>query len=255
MLDFLTPYWILTFVLPPALFISWNSWNLSRLTHKVVLDWRRKEAHFLKEWSLVTRDNAEEELGTHIRRNLQSSSFLFSVVLLNLLVIILAFKFLEISLLSNVVWLFTLLLMHFHLEKQVEKVMKDGIPYYQMVHHNRIKKMLSIGAEFKGSIAYPYLFTKSYQRSLAIEIEFSEAIRSSSSPEEGKMLISLLAKEEENLMQDMKNALMGRIPRKPEASENTEAISTLLSHAQDLSLPTEARYKAMNLASELQKKQ
>ena len=253
MLDFITPYWLLGFVLPPSLFLLWNYWRLSRLAHIILMGWRKKEAHFLKVWSLASRGKAEVEIKGHIRRNLQSTLFLSFVFLATLVILLLVLEFSTLGPLSNVVWLLPLISMHFHLKRKSREVAKNGIPFHQIVQHSRIKNVLLVGDEFKGSIVFPYLFTISYQRSLEIESEFSEAIQNSSSAEEGKMLVSLLAKEDEYLVKDMVNALMGRSPKEPESTENTEALTTLLSHAQDSSLPTKTRYDAMNLASELQK--
>lgn len=254
MLEFPSTYWLIGYLAPPILFILWNRWNISRLTRRILLIWRKKEAHFLKEWSLKTRDTVEEELRVHIGKNLQGSFFLSLIFLANLLVLPLSFKVSTLGIFSTVGWLASALLMHVHLNSKSAKVMQNGIFLRQIVTHNRIKNELLVGSESNVSIFFPYLFTKSYQRSLDIESEFSSVIRKSTSAEEGKMLVSLLTNEDEGLKKDMNNAIMGRAPMNSIDSEENEALLTMISHSQDSSLPTEVRYRAMKLANELQKK-
>ena len=254
MLEFPSTYWFIGYLAPPILFILWNRWNIARLTRRILLVWRKKEAHFLKEWSLKTRDNVEAELKVYIGKNLQGTFFLSVIFLANLLVLPLAFTVSTLGILPNIGWFVTALLLHLHLNSKSAKVMQNGIFLRQIVTHNRIKNELRVGSQLNEGIVFPYLFTKSYQRSLDIESEFSSVIRNSTSAEEGKMLVSLLAKEEEGLKMDMNNAVMGRVRMNSMDSEDNEALTTMLSHSQDSSLPTEVRYRAMKLANELQKK-
>lgn len=254
MLADLSYYEIVGYVIAPVLFILWNAWNLSRHTRRIVNTWKRKEAHLFKEWSKDIIQQAENEIKIQCRRYMQNAFIFYFLVLVLFPLLPVISIYSGLSLYPFLGWIWLVLWTHVRLELKAKSLSKEGIPFHQIVTHQRIHEQLRIVTEFKGGIVLPFLFVKSYQRSLAIHNEFSEAVRLTKSVEEGKMLVSLLTKEDEGLIKDMNNAVMGRVHKYQKDSGFSEALSTMFRHAWDSSLPAIIRYRALLVAEELERK-
>lgn len=248
----LSYYEFVGYVMAPLLFILWNAWNLARHSKRIVNTWKKKEAHLLKEWSKQTIVRAEAELRIQSRRYLQHafSFYLVALIAFPLLPAISLYSGLNYYPFTGWAWLF--LLTHVRLEMKAKALSKAGIPFQQIATHQRIQDQLRIVSEYNDGIVLPFLFVKSYQRSLDIHADFSKAVRETQLPEEGKMLVELLAKEDEGLMKDMNNAVMGRVHKYQKDAGFSEALSTMFQHAWDTSLPTDTRYRAMLVAQKLE---
>lgn len=253
MLDILSYYEFAGYVLAPLLFILWNAWNLSRHAKRIVNVWKRKEAHLFKDWSKETIQRAEDDILVHCRRYMQNAFIFYLLVLFAFPLLPTISIYSGLSLYPFIGWIWLVLWTHVRLELKAKALSKDGIPFQQVVTHQRIQEQLRMVTEYKDGIVLPFLFIKSYQRSLAIHNEFSVAVRHTKSAEEGKMLVSLLTKEDQGLMKDMNNAVMGRVHKYQKDAGFSEALATMFLHAWDSKLPTSIRYRALLVAEKLEK--
>lgn len=251
MMEFLSLYWIIGFALPPILFLLWNKWNLYRLTKHTLKAWRNKEDDWIQWWTPETTADVEDELKTQIDIQLQSSLTLSAIFVLNLLLLPAISFIFTLGLFPNAGWLLTVILMHAHLKKKARHLEKEGIPFRQVATHKRIKEELRLITEYNDGIVFPYLFLKSYQRSIAIHTEITEAIRTARSAEEGKNRVHSLTLEEKDLVREMNNAVMGRVSQQMTGT-NDVAIRSLLDTIENQDLPADVRKQAMELLSQLQ---
>lgn len=253
MLDALTYYEFAGYVLAPLLFILWNVWNLARHTKRIVNVWKKKESHLLKEWSVTTIKEAEAEIKFQCHHYMQNAFAFYLLVLITFPLLPMISIYSGLTLYPFLGWIWLVLLMHVRLELKAKTLSKEGLPFQQVVGHQRIREQLRMAPEFNDGIMLPFLFIKSYQRSLNIHDEFSKAVQETKTAEEGKMLVRLLSKEDEGLMKDLNNALMGRVHKYQKDAGFSEALATMFMHSWDSKLSTLIRYRALLVAEKLEK--